>query len=119
MQKHEKIVLLAKSKIGGIEVLIYKVLINSVISHDDFGLINNAVKEYKTKKMKNLRAWSSLLKISQIYKTMLSYPLKCRRLKESKSPKFSRTINGGIMLLSKCAIIINWNLSKSKKLVHY
>ena len=56
MQKHEKIVLLAKSKIGGIEVLIYKVLINSVISHDDFVLINNAVKEYKTKKMKNLRA---------------------------------------------------------------
>ena len=35
-KKHDKIVLLAKSKLSGIEVLIYKTLIDSVISHYDF-----------------------------------------------------------------------------------
>ena len=35
-KKHDKIVLLAKSKLNSIEVLISKALINSVISHDEF-----------------------------------------------------------------------------------
>ena len=38
---HDKIVLLTKSKLNGIEVLISKPLIDSVISHDEFVLINN------------------------------------------------------------------------------
>ena len=45
-KKHEKIVLLAKSKLDSIVVLIYKALIYWVISHDEFILINNVVKEY-------------------------------------------------------------------------
>ena len=36
MRKHDKIVLLAKSKLNRIEVLISKALINSNISHDLF-----------------------------------------------------------------------------------
>ena len=47
-KKHGKIVLLAKSSIElltSIEVLISKALINSVISHDEFVFINNALKE--------------------------------------------------------------------------
>ena len=44
-KKHDKIVLLAKSKLNSIEVLISKALINSVISHDEFVLINNVLKE--------------------------------------------------------------------------
>ena len=43
-KKHDKIVLLAKSKLNSIEVLISKALINSVISHDEFVLINNVLK---------------------------------------------------------------------------
>ena len=39
-KKHDKIVLLAKYKLNIIEVLIYKALIDSVISHDEFVLIN-------------------------------------------------------------------------------
>ena len=39
-------VLSAKFKLNSIEVLIFKPLINSVISHDEFVLINNAQKEY-------------------------------------------------------------------------
>ena len=45
-KKHDKIVLLAKCKLNSIEVLISKALIDSVISHDEFVLINNVLKEY-------------------------------------------------------------------------
>ena len=43
-KKHDKIVLLAKSKLNSIEVLISKALIDSNISHDEFVLINNVLK---------------------------------------------------------------------------
>ena len=46
-KKHDKIVLLAKSKLNSIEVLISKALIDSNISHDEFVLINNMLKEYE------------------------------------------------------------------------
>ena len=49
-KKHDKIVLLAKSKLNSIEVLISKALIDSVISHDEFVLINNMLKQYKKMK---------------------------------------------------------------------
>ena len=55
-KKHDKIVLLAKSKLNSIEVLVSKALIDSVISHEEFALINNAIKEYnKIKEVKNLK----------------------------------------------------------------
>ena len=40
-KKHHKIVLLAKSKLNSKEVLISKALIDWIISHDEFVLINN------------------------------------------------------------------------------
>ena len=43
-KKHDKIVLSAKSKLNSIYVLISKYLIDSVISHDEFVLINNVLK---------------------------------------------------------------------------
>ena len=57
-KKHDKIVLLAKSKLNSIEVLISKALIDSVISHDEFVLINNVLKEYDEMKndIKNLNS---------------------------------------------------------------
>ena len=45
-KKHDKIVLLAKSKLNSIEVLISKALIDSNISHDEFVLINNVLKGF-------------------------------------------------------------------------
>ena len=56
-KKHDKIVLLAKSKLNRIKVLISKTLIDSVISHDEFVLINNVLKEYykMKEKIKNLK----------------------------------------------------------------
>ena len=55
-KKHDKIVLLAKSKLNSIEVLISKALIDSVISHDEFVLINNVLKGHDKmkEKIKNL-----------------------------------------------------------------
>ena len=46
-KKHDIILLLAKSKSYSIKVLISKAVIDSVISHDEFGLINNELKEYE------------------------------------------------------------------------
>ena len=49
-KRHNKIVLLGKSKINRIEVLISKALLDSTISHNEFVLINNLLKEYKEMK---------------------------------------------------------------------
>ena len=59
--KQDKIVFLVKSKLNSIEVLISKALIDSVISHDEFVLIDNVPKEYDEIKeeMKNLKTKSS------------------------------------------------------------
>ena len=56
-KKHDKIVLLAKSKLNSIEVLISKALIDSVISRDEFVLISNVLKKYNEMKeeIKNLK----------------------------------------------------------------
>ena len=43
-KKHDKIVLLAKSKLNKSEILISKSLIDLNISHDEFVLINNVLK---------------------------------------------------------------------------
>ena len=56
---HGKIVLLEKSKLNSKEVLISKVLSDSNISHDEFFLMNNVLKEYdkmreEIKKIKDL-----------------------------------------------------------------
>ena len=49
--------MLTKSKLNRMEVLISKTLIDSVISHDEFALINNVLKEYNKMKeeIKNLK----------------------------------------------------------------
>ena len=50
LKKRDKIVILAKSKLDKVEVLPSEALINSVISHDEFALINNILKEYNEMK---------------------------------------------------------------------
>ena len=44
------------------------------------------------------------IEIQTIYKTMLSYCLKCRKNTESKNPKAVRTKSDRTMLLSKCKV---------------
>ena len=56
-KRHDKILLLAKLKLNNIEVLISKTLIYSAITHDEFVLMNNFLKEYNEMKaeIKNLK----------------------------------------------------------------
>ena len=49
-KKHDKIILLAKSQLNNIGILISKALIDSNISHEEFVLINNFLKQNNKKK---------------------------------------------------------------------
>ena len=55
--KPDKIVLLAKSKLNSTEFLISKALVDSLVIHDEFVMINNVLKEYVEMKeeTKNLK----------------------------------------------------------------
>ena len=48
--RYDKIALLAKTKWNTINVLIYKALLDSDISHDEFVLVNNVLKKYNDMK---------------------------------------------------------------------
>ena len=63
-RKHDKIVLFAKSKLNNIEVLISKALVDSVIIHDKFVLMNNVLKKCNKmiEEIKNLKAKSVYLR---------------------------------------------------------
>ena len=60
---------------------------------------------------KNFMIWKKKSNIKTIYKTMLSFCLRCRKNTESKNPEVEKTKNGRIMLLSKCTVC---NSKKSK-----
>ena len=57
-KKHDKILLLEKSKFNNVEVLISKALTNSNIIHDEFFLINKMLKEYDDVK-KEIKNWKT------------------------------------------------------------
>ena len=84
-------------------MLIFKALIDSNISHDEFVLINNVLKEFDDirQEIKN-----SIVKqkFETIHKTMLSCYLKCRKNSESKNPKIVKAKTGRRMLLSKSVV---------------
>ena len=106
-KKHDKIVLLAKSKVNSTGVVIY--LFDSNINHDEFLLINSVLKElYDMKEEINILMINKSLNYT--YKN-LSYCLKCRKNTGSKNPKVVRAKNGKIILLSKWAVC---NSKKSK-----
>ena len=64
-KKQNKIVLLAKSKLDNTEVLIYKSLIDSYISHNEFVLINNA--------LKNMMLWKKKLIILKLHELIVTF----------------------------------------------
>ena len=45
-KKHDEILLLAKSKLNSMKILTSKDLINLCINHDEFVLVNDALREY-------------------------------------------------------------------------
>ena len=89
---HDKMILLAKCKLNSIEVLIFKALIDSNISHDEFALMNNVLQEFYGMK--------EVVLLFEVQKNT-----------QRKNPEVVRTKNGKIMLLPKCAVC---NSKKSK-----
>ena len=45
-RKHYKLVFLTRSQLNGTEVLIFRVLVDLYITHNEFAFINNVSKEY-------------------------------------------------------------------------
>ena len=80
MNKHDKTVLRAKPKLNSVEVLIFRALIDSIISYDEFASVNNVLKEYDD--MKEEIKYSN---DKSYLKTVLSYCLKCRKNAEVKT----------------------------------
>ena len=81
--------LLGKDKLNTIEVLIFKALIDSYISHDEFVSINNVLKEYNEMKteIKNPEIVSVVKKITR-----------------NKNSSIRKTKENRLMLLSNCAV---------------
>ena len=71
-KKHDKMVLIGKDKLNTIKVLISKVVIDSYISHDEFGLVNNVLREFYEMKEKIKHP-----EISMEYKKMETYCVSC------------------------------------------
>ena len=61
-------------------------------------------KDDRKEKIKNLKSLTVNQRFYTVYKTLLSYILKCRKNTESKGPKVKKTENGRIMFSSSCAI---------------
>ena len=73
--------MLAKSKLNSIEVLNFRTLIDSCITHNEFILVNDVLKECDDMKEGIKSLWQST------YKTMRSYCLKCIKYTENKVPQ--------------------------------
>ena len=109
--------MLGKYKLNNIEILISKALIDSNVSPDGLTLITNLLKEnYDIKKeVKSFNdKWT-------VYKIMLSYCLKCRKIQKVKIQKLQelKTKEKLFYQYVKYAIVQNWNLLRNKKLVDY
>ena len=63
--KQDKIILLEKSKSNRTEVLIFKTLVNSVISHEELVWINNLLKYYERNERRNGK-FKELISLSKI-----------------------------------------------------
>ena len=49
-KRHDRIVLVGKTKLNTIKVLIFRALIDSYINHDEFVSVNNVLREYNEEK---------------------------------------------------------------------
>ena len=90
--------MLARSKLGTIEVLISKASFNSYINHDEFVLVNNVLREDNEMKEKN----KTLIIIWKYYiKTMGTYCVSWNKNIVSKNVRITK--QNRLMLLSNCA----------------
>ena len=106
-RKHDKIVSLAKCKLNSLEVLISQALFDSNISHDDFVLTHNVLKEYDNMKeeIKTLNPLTVYCRFYSIFKTMLWYCLKCTKNTKSENAKFVKRKNEKLIISSKFTVL--------------
>ena len=97
-KKHNKIVILARSKFNIIESKIFEALMNNQISHEHFMTIIKEERNYRELKesirMKKDQE-DKKIDIDYLikYKTMLSYCLKCKKITGNTNPVVSKTRN--------------------------
>ena len=114
--------MVTRGKLNKIESKISEALISSKISRQDFMPIINEAKKYRELKERirmmnsqtsdieknNLIEEGKKIGIDEVINTvklvMSSYCLKCRKNTKSINPRVSKTNNGKIMILLKCAI---------------
>ena len=106
-KKHNKIVMLARSKLNSIERKISEALINNEISHEDFMIILNEQTKFREVK-ESIRMMNSqrrnVAKVSLIEEGKKDrYCLKCKKDTETINLRFSNRTNSRTMILSKCA----------------
>ena len=90
--------LLSKSKANSIEVLLSKALIDSVISHEEFVLINNMLKEYNEMKGDFIEDFSLFIK--QNYSVEIWSVEKIQKWKTKSCKDKKRRNNAFIILCS-------------------
>ena len=96
-KKHDKIVMLARSKLNSIESKISETLINNQISHEDFITIINGERNYRELKesiimMKGQEDKKQILIKLFRYEEMLSYCLKCKKILRVLIQKFLQPV---------------------------
>ena len=89
---------LGKDTLNNTEVLIFKALIDSYISHDEFLLVNNVLREYSEMKQE-------MKKVCVIYyiQKIKMYCLSCKKNTEKENSSVRKTKQNRLMLLSNCA----------------
>ena len=94
--------------LNSIEVSISKDLIDSYISHDKFVLVINVLREYDDIKevIINFRIKISIIhhRFQSIYKTVLSYCLRCSKNTESNSPKVVKIKWKNYAFITMCGV---------------
>ena len=96
-KKHYKIVLLAKTNLNTIKFLISKILIVANLSHNEFVLVNDVLKEYNDMENQSVKTPRTQYFIELLfhYKTVLPCCLECTKLQSYKDEesKLNNTIN--------------------------
>ena len=115
-------VLLAKTKLNSIDVLIYKALIDSNITHDAFVLVNNVLNEYDTKKeFKHFKIKQFIKDFDLFIKRCSPIVWNVEQIKKAKTQglKIQKEENECFYQNFQLMAVKNLDLLKSKKLADY
>ena len=90
-KKHDKTILLGKSKLDAVEVLTSKSLIDSYISHDEFVSVNNMLRKYNEMEEGIKQSWN-FCGIHYINMVNISSVLICKVKEKEKTCSFETAL---------------------------